>query len=154
MSCVFTSIVSEWGGEPVNRVVQRGDTITIQYGRLGIERTIDMTMDAHPDSIEGTLAGHSIGRWDGDTLIVDTVGFEEGLFNTRTPHSTALHVVEEFSFDTESRQLKRSYTANDPLYWTEEQTGSNSMDISGVVYDAEPCEDLTIDEDIELGPRD
>jgi hypothetical protein len=40
------------------------------------------------------------------------------------------------------------------MYWTQEQTGSNSMDISGVVYDAEPCEDLTIDEDIELGPRD
>jgi hypothetical protein len=153
MSCVFTSIVSEWGGEPVNRVVQRGDTITIQYGRLGIERTIHMDIDAHPENVEATLAGHSIGRWEGDTLIVDTVGFEEGLFNTRTPHSTALHVVEEFSFDTESQQLRRSYTANDPLYWTEEQTGSNAMDISGVVYDAEPCEDLTIDEDVELGPR-
>jgi hypothetical protein len=154
MSCVFTSIISEWGGEPVNRVVQRGDTITIQYGRLGIERTIYMNMDTHPDNIAGTLAGHSIGRWDGDTLVVDTVGFADGLFNGRTPHSTALHVVEEFSFNPESRQLERSYTANDPMYWTQEQTGSNSMDISGVVYDAEPCEDLTIDEDIELGPRD
>jgi hypothetical protein len=111
-------------------------------------------MDTHPDNIAGTLAGHSMGRWDGDTLVVDTVGFADGLFNGRTPHSTALHVVEEFSFNPESRQLERSYTANDPMYWTQEETGSNSMDISGVVYDAEPCEDLTIDEDIELGPRD
>jgi hypothetical protein len=154
MSCVFTSIISEWGGEPVNRVVQRGDSITIQYGRLGVERTIHMDMAAHPDSIEPSLAGHSIGRWEGDTLIVDSAGFAPGLFNTRMPHSDALHVVEEFMFDPEAQQLKRSYTANDPLFWTEEQTGSNAMDISGVVYDAEPCEDLTIDEDAELGPRD
>jgi hypothetical protein len=154
MSCVFTSIVSEWGGEPVNRVVQRGDSITILYGRLGIDRTIRMDMASHPENVEPSLAGHSIGRWDGDTLIVDTAGFAEGLFNARTPHSEALHVIEEFSFDPEARQLRRSYTANDPVYWTEEQTGSNSMDISDVVYDAEPCEDLTIDTDIDLGPRD
>jgi len=154
MSCVFTSIVAEWGGEPVNRVTQRGDTITIQYGRLGIERTIYMNLDAHPQTIEPSLAGHSIGRWEDDKLIVDTVGFAPGMFNGRTPSSTELHVVEEFRFNPETRQLDRDYTANDALYWTEPQTGSTAMDISGVPYDAEPCEDLTIDEDVELGPRD
>src|SRR5690606_12802533 len=42
MSCVFTSIATEWAGdsgEVVNRISQRGDTISINYGRLGIERT-------------------------------------------------------------------------------------------------------------------
>jgi len=153
MSCVFTSIVSEWGGEPVNRVMQRGDTITIQYGRLGLERTIYMNMDAHPANVEPSLAGHSIGRWDGDTLVVDTVGFAEGMFSGRQPNSTALHVVEQFSFDAEKQQLVRSHTADDALYWTSEVTGTTSMDISGVPFDAEPCEDLTIDQDVELGPR-
>jgi len=153
MSCVFTSIVSEWGGEPVNRVTQRGNTITIQYGRLGIERTIHMNINEHPATIEPSLAGHSIGRWEGDVLIVDTMGLVPGSFDRRSPHSDELHVVEEFSFDSGTRQLRRSYTANDPLYWTEEQTGSNAMDISAVPYRPEACEDLTIDEDVELGPR-
>src|SRR5690606_34625796 len=97
--------------------------------------------------------GHSIGRWEGDTLIVDTIGFEAGLFNSRTPHSDQLHVVEEFSFDTETQQLRRSYTANDPLYWNEETTGSNATNVSAVPYFSEACDDLTIDEDVELGPR-
>jgi hypothetical protein len=154
MSCVFTSIVSEWGGEPVNRVLQRGDAITIQYGRLGIERTVHMNMAAHPAAIVPSLAGHSIGRWENDVLIVDTVGFAEGLFNGRTPHSTSLHVVEQFSFAPDTRQLNRSYTAEDALFWTGSQTGSTAMDISDAPYDAEPCEDLTIDQDVELGPRD
>jgi len=154
MSCVFTSIISEWGGEPINRVTQRGDTITIQYGRRGVERTIDMTLDAHPDAIEPTLTGHSIGRWEDDTLVVDTVGFSEGLFSGRMPHSEALHVVERFQFDSATNQLRREYTASDPLYWTAEQTGSTAMDISDVAYHVELCEDLTIDEDARLGPRD
>jgi hypothetical protein len=153
MSCVFTSIVSEWGGEPVNRVTQRGDTISIQYGRLGVERTVFMNMDAHPADIAPSQPGHSIGRWENDVLIVDTVGFAEGMFNARTPHSTALHVVEKFTLDSATAQLSRSYTAEDPLFWTEQQTGTTAMDLSGVPYDAEPCEDLTIDEDVELGPR-
>ena len=53
-SCVFSSIVSEWSGEPINRVTQRVDTILIQYGRLGIERTIHMDMVEHPADIEPT----------------------------------------------------------------------------------------------------
>ena len=156
MSCVFTSVVTEWSGdsaEVVNRVIQRGDTITIQYGRLGAERTIHMNMSEHPQSIEPSLTGHSIARWEGDTLIVDTIGFEAGLLNSRTPHSDQLHVVEEFSFDPEAQQLRRSFVANDPLYWTEEETGSNATNISTVPYFSEVCEDLTIDEEVELGPR-
>jgi hypothetical protein len=156
MSCVFTNVVTEWAGdsgEVVNRVTQRGDTISIQYGRLGVERTINMGMNEHPNDIEPSLAGHSIGRWEGDTLIVDTIGFEAGLFNSRVPHSDQLHVVEEFSFDPDTQQLRRSFVANDPLYWTEERTGSNATNLSTVPYFSEVCEDLTIDEDAPLGPR-
>lgn len=153
LSCVFSSIVSEWGGEPVNRVTQRGDTIFIQYGRLGVERTVHMNMDVHPADIEPSLAGHSIGHWEGDVLVVDTVGFAPGRFNRRLPHSDQLHVEERFQLDPETSQLKRSYTADDALYWTETQTGSNVMDVSNIPYNPEVCEDLTRDEDVELGPR-
>ena len=152
-SCVFRSIVAEWGGEPVNRVTQRRDTITIQYGRLGVERTIHMAMTEHPKKIEPSLTGHSIGRWDGDVLVVDTVGFAPGMLNGRLPHSEQLHVVERFRFDPKARQLRREYTASDPRFLTEPVTGTNIMDISGVPYGAEPCEDLTIDKEAKLGPR-
>lgn len=157
MTCVFTSIATEWAGdsgEVVNRIVQRGDTISILYGRMGIERTIHMNMTEHPADIEPSVAGHSIGRWDGDTLIVDTVGFQEGLYNGRTPHSTELHLVEQFTFDVDARQLRRTYTATDPLYWTGELAGSAATDISEVPFFVEECEDLTAETPLELGPRD
>jgi hypothetical protein len=153
-SCVTTSIVADWGGEPINRVTQREDTILLQYGRLGLERTIYINMDEHPADVEPSRVGHSIGRWEDDVLIVDTIGVEPGLLTRRLPHSDRLHVVEEFWFDPETEQLKRRYTAEDPLYYTEPQTGEDALEISPLPYDPELCEDLTIDADVELGPRE
>src|SRR5690606_40602381 len=105
-----------------------------------------MDLSEHPDGVEPSLTGHSIGRWEGDTLIVDKIGFEAGLFNSRTPHSDQLHLVEEFSFDAEMQQLRRSFVANDPLYWANEASGSNATNVSDVPYFSDVCEDLTIDE--------
>ena len=116
---------------------------TVMMDVIGAQETIEQVykLKRPVEDFEQTLA------------LVDTVGFAEGFFNARTPHSDQLHVVEQFSFDAEANQLDRSYTATDSLYWTEEQTGSNSMDSSPIAYNPEVCEDLTIDEDVELGPR-
>ena len=53
---------------------------------------------AHPDDILPTYMGHSIGKWDGDTLVVDTTGFNEKTWLDRDghPHSDQLHVTERF----------------------------------------------------------
>jgi hypothetical protein len=142
-SCAPGSIVSDWGGEGVNRIARGGDTITLQYGRLGLERTIHLGMTAHPAGVEPTRAGHSIGRWDGDVLVVDTVGFLPGALTGTTPHSGQLHVVERFSLDPASMALKREYRAEDPLYFMEAYERSDTAYPSSVPYAAEPCQDLT-----------
>lgn len=154
-SCVTTSIIADWGGEPVNRITQRGDTIRLQYGRLGLERVVDMTSPEHPAAIEPSRVGHSIGRWDEGTLVVDTIGFEPGVLTSfpRMPHSQALHVVERFWLDSETEQLVREYTAEDPLYRTEPVTGTNRLDVSEVPYNPELCEDLTVGDHADLGPQ-
>ena len=70
----------------------------------------------HPANIRPTRAGHSIGRWEGDTLVVDTVGFLPGWLNTPVANSDKLHVVERFTLDTGKMALTRAYTAEDPVY--------------------------------------
>ena len=142
-SCLPGSIVSDWGGEPVNRIVQDDDVITIMYGAHGRERTIDMRSTIHPRNPERSWAGHSIGWWEGDVLVVDTVGFEPGTLVGVTPHSDRLHVVERFTLDPDAMTLTREFRAGDPLYLTEFYTGSTTMIVSNVPYDPEPCEDLT-----------
>jgi hypothetical protein len=142
-SCAPGSIVSDWGGEPVNRITQGADTVTIQYGRNGRTRTVHMTA-AHPASIIPSADGHSIGKWENDVLVVDTIGFVPGTLVGQTPHSAQLHVVERFSLDPATTTLKREVQANDPLYWAASYTGNaTSMIVSTVPYAPEPCADLT-----------
>ena len=140
-SCAPGSIVSDWGGEPVNRITQGAGTITIEYGRNGRTRTVHMTA-AHPASVTPSADGHSIGKWENDVLIVDTVGFSPGTLLGTTPHSAQLHVVERFSIDA-TNTLKREVTAEDPLYYTAPYTRTDTMIVSTVPYAAEACADLT-----------
>jgi hypothetical protein len=142
-SCLPGSIVSAWGGEPVNRISHGTNTITLAYGLNGRERTIDMRSTIHPARIEPSWAGHSIGWWDGDVLVVDTVAFLPGTLLGTTPHSDRLHVVERFSLDEQEMTLTRDVWAEDPAYFTEAYTNSTTMIVSNVPYAAEPCEDLT-----------
>ena len=84
--CETTSILFDWTFDgPVNRITQNRDTIVIEYGQLNLKRTVYMNMKQHPANVKPTRAGHSIGRWDGDVLVVDTVGFLPGRAERRDP---------------------------------------------------------------------
>jgi hypothetical protein len=141
-SCAPGSIVSDWGGEPVNRIAQAASTVTIQYGRNGRTRTVHMGA-THPANVTPTADGHSIGRWENDVLVVDTVGFLPGTLVGSTPHSAQLHVVERFSIDPATNTLKREVRAEDPQYFVEPYTRTDTMILSTVPYAPETSRDLT-----------
>jgi len=75
--------------------------IMIFEGATHIWREISMDGREHPkgDALNPTYLGHSVGRWEGDTLVVDVVGFNEAtwLDYFGHPHTDQLHVVERFS---------------------------------------------------------
>jgi hypothetical protein len=75
--------------------------IMIFEGATHIWREIFMDGRAHPtgDALNPTYLGHSVGHWEGDTLVVDVVGFNEAtwLDYFGHPHTDQLHVVERFS---------------------------------------------------------
>lgn len=144
MRCETTSIIFDWTFDgPVNRITQQGDTITLQYGQYGFTRTIRMGTQAHPADIEPSRAGHSIGRWEDDVLIVDTVGFAPGVLSPPILNSGQLHVVERFSLDAASMALRRSYVAEDPVYFNGEYAGSDTIYPADLPYAPDPCSELT-----------
>jgi hypothetical protein len=53
----------------------------------------------HPDDLEPSFMGDSVGHWEGDTLVVDAIGFNDKtwLAGTGTFHSDKLHVIEKFT---------------------------------------------------------
>src|SRR5690606_10560059 len=104
---------------------------------------IHMDMDSHPANITPSNAGHSIGHWEGDTLVVDTIGFEAGVLSPPTRNSDQLHVVERYTMDPQTLALKREFTATDPVYLTEPYVGGDTVLLSDVPFERHPCEELT-----------
>jgi hypothetical protein len=144
MRCETTSILFDWTFDgTVNRLEQSGDTIRIRYGQMGLERTVYMNLDAHPADIVPSRAGHSIGRWEGDELVVDTVGFEPGVLSPPILNSDQLHVVERFSLNADSMTLERRYVATDPVYIVGEYAGEDFLQIADIAYSPDECRELT-----------
>jgi hypothetical protein len=143
MRCETTSIIFDWTFDgPVNRITQNRDTIVLQYGQLGFTRTIHMNLAKHPANIKPTRAGHSIGRWESDVLIVDTVGFAPGVLSPPVLNSDQLHVVERFSLDTAKMELTRSYVAEDPVYYKGQYSGSDAIQVADLPYKPDACKEL------------
>lgn len=149
LSCKPTSIVFDWAFDwPVDRIMQHKTAdgqkvIDITYGSYNSKRRIYMGMDHHPANLTPSLSGHSIGHWEGNTLVVDTVGFKPGVLNPPTLNSDKLHVVEHFTLDTKDWSLKHTYTATDPVYLAKPYTGSDVSHLSAVPYQYFPCKELT-----------
>src|SRR5207249_10376893 len=62
--CETTSIIFDWPFDgAVNRITQNKDAIVVQYGQMGLKRTIYMNAKEHPKTIKPSRAGHSIGHW-------------------------------------------------------------------------------------------
>ena len=97
----------------------------------------------HPAAITPSRAGDSIGSWDGDTLVVDTVGFTPGSLAGTVPNSDKLHVVERFTLDPKTLALKRDYVADDSVYFTDQYKGSDVVMPADAPYAADRCQDLT-----------
>ncbi len=145
--CMAVNILFDWQFDRhVNEITQTDDEITLRYGFMDIERTIRMDRDAHPDDIIPSRAGYSIGRWEDDALIVETVGFEEGFIiagpGGLVPHSEDLRIVERFTYDAETQGLTRSYTAEDPRYFNGTYTGQDTVFPSDVPFEPYACVEL------------
>jgi hypothetical protein len=74
------------------QIVQTPKQIVMLYEYMNVFRVIPIT-DKHPDDLIPSYMGNSIGRWEGDSLVVDTTW----LAGTGTFHTDALHTVERFT---------------------------------------------------------
>ena len=87
-------------------------------------RTIYMDGRPHPKNPDPTYYGHSTGKWEGDALVVDSIGFNEKVWIDRegTPHTEQLHMIERFT-RTDMNTLKYEVTIDDPGAYTKPWTG-------------------------------
>jgi hypothetical protein len=83
----------------------------VLYETMRTFRQIFMDGRAHPPELDPTWFGHSIGKYEGDTLVIDTVGFNDKAWfdNRGTPHTEQLHTVERWT------RIDKGHLATDVL---------------------------------------
>jgi len=102
------------------QIVQTPQVTTILFENQHTFRIIFTDGRNHPKDVDPTWFGDSIGHWDADTLVVDTVGLNERtwLDTAGHEHSDQLHLVEKFQ-KTDKDNIKWTVTFEDPKFYTE-----------------------------------
>jgi hypothetical protein len=110
-------------------MVQTPSRILFMYeGGAHVWRQVWMDGRAHPKDPNPDWLGHSIGHWEGDTLAVDSVGFNDRtwLDDAGHPHTERLHVIEKYS-RTGPLTMKYDVVIDDPGAYTQSWTSSGSL---------------------------
>ena len=114
---------------PIEIEFEDRDTITIRSEFFDEDRTVYMDGRGHPDGGERTLSGHSIGRWDGETLVVDTRQFADhrAPYQNGVPSGAQKHVVERYRLSADGTRIMVEFTLEDPDYLASPFTHSREL---------------------------
>ncbi|PYS45282.1 MAG: hypothetical protein DMG13_32485 [Acidobacteria bacterium] len=104
-------------------MIQKSEVIVILYESANTWRQIFLDGRELGNDFPPTFLGYSIGKWDGDTLVVDTRGFngKTWLDQTGKPTSDVLHVTERFR-RTDFGHMEIQITIEDPKVYTKPWT--------------------------------
>ena len=106
------------------QLVQTSEYVVILNEMIHSARIVDLSGRPHRPQTMRFVTGDSIGRWDGDTLVVDTTNFSiEGGFRGA---SANLHLVERFT-RVDRETLRYEFTVDDPATWTKPWSASIPM---------------------------
>jgi hypothetical protein len=126
--CRPGSPINNWGPPGLaTRITQVNGEIYIYHESMDVTRTVHMTLSEHPDNIEPSEMGHSIGRFEDGTLIIETEKFAEGVLTGSTHHTDQITLKERLSVTPDKGRLLISWIANDPAYYADPLTGSQEL---------------------------
>jgi hypothetical protein len=126
--CDPVAIRRVWGapGTPLE-IVKDGADIVLRHEWMDVKRVIHMNMKTQPKDARRNSLGYSIGRWEGDTLVIETANYSAGVLNqyveqTGQPtkgllHSAALTSVERIHLDAARQRLVVEIDLLDPEFF-------------------------------------
>jgi hypothetical protein len=95
------------------------DEIVIRTELESVSRVIHMNASSH-EGVEPSVQGHSIGRWEGNVLVVDTARFAvHGMGNAqKLPSGPDKRLTERFALSPDGKRIRYSFEMTDPDYLT------------------------------------
>ena len=126
VSCLPAGVPDMMMGNGVMQILETPDQVTILRQEFTFFRVIHLD-SKHPADPDPGYLGHSIGHWDGGTLVVDTIGLSDRTqIKGVIPHTEALHVVERFR-RTGPDRLSITATVDDPKTFTKPWTLATTL---------------------------
>jgi hypothetical protein len=135
--CDPVAIRRVWGapGTPLE-IIRDGNDIVLHHEWMDVRRVIHMNMKDHPKSGPRSSLGHSIGRMEGDTLVIETANYSAGVLNQYVEtqgqptkgllHSAALTSVERLHLDAAAQRLVVEIDLVDPEFFKQPFARSTS----------------------------
>jgi hypothetical protein len=119
-----------WGAPGTPLAIERdGKDIVLRHEWMDVRRVIHMNMTDHPKNGARTSLGHSIGRFEGDTLVIETANYSTGVVNQYVEqpgqptrgllHSAALRSTERVHLDAARQRLVVDVDFVDPEFFTQ-----------------------------------
>lgn len=120
LQCIDPGMPSVMGNPHPMELVELDGAIEIRNEEFDSIRTIHMDSSVDPSSVPLSPLGYSVGRWEGDTLVVQTTRLNAPYFNRLgIPQSEAAEVEERFSVNPDEGKLYYVLTVTDPVNLTE-----------------------------------
>ena len=105
------------------------DRALIRVDWLDVERVVYIDGRGHPSDGQRTIQGHSIGHWEGDTLIIDTRLFSQSSMGDYSlPSGPLRHIEERLSLSENGESLNYEFVLEDPEYLLRSVTGGGAWD--------------------------
>lgn len=124
-------------------ILQTPGRVLMMFETGNSQRQIWTDGRGHPADLDSTWMGNSIGHWEADTLVVDTIGLNDKtwLDYSGLPHGEKLKVQERYTL-TDPNTIKGSLTLTDPDYYTASWTTNFTLKKqSGMQIEENVCTD-------------
>jgi hypothetical protein len=133
------SLVFTRGGQPLY-FYQTKDKITI-VNELNFETRHIYLNVAHTKNPKPSWYGESVGHFEGDELVIDTIGLNDRTTtdNYRTPHTNQIHVVERYKLIEGGKTLQATVTVDDPGTFNMAWTGVQRWKKTDRILEENPC---------------
>jgi hypothetical protein len=127
--CSPVSIRRLWGNTDLTRIEQTDESLVIRHEWMDAVREVHLGMRDHPENVEESVLGHSIGWYEGSTLVIDTIGYQAGVIAQRPglPNSNQLHTVERLTLAESGDTFEITMIFEDPLYFNDQLIEARSF---------------------------
>ncbi len=118
--CLPVGVTRQANAPDPIEIVQTPDRVVMLYESWHIFRSIPTDGRSHPKDLDPTWFGNSVGKWDGDTLVIDVAGLNDktSLDTNGHPHSDQLHLIERLR-RTGPKTMSYEVTVDDPKTYTQ-----------------------------------